>query len=257
MSQLAPFSDAARSVDPTNFSYSFTNYYPYGSAIALALDLELAQRSKGRLSLDDYMRAMWRVHGKPAGAQPGLVAKPYTLQDARDRLAEIVGRSSVRRDFFASYIEGREVPDYARAAGAGRHGRAQATAPGSAWSGATSRLRQGRPSSCDWGTPAFDAGIEEDDVIVAVEGKPFECASSPENLARRSALDVKRPTGKTVSLHDDARRGSGARGLPVEANGGTLTTRAEGISRELAWGEGPARSGKVDSISSDSPGSGI
>ena len=92
MSQMAPFSDAAQSNDPTNFSYAFINYYPFGSALALALDLGLRGRSAGRISLDDYMRAMWRVHGKPAGAHVGLVARPYTLADARNRLAEVADR---------------------------------------------------------------------------------------------------------------------------------------------------------------------
>src|SRR6188768_1830268 len=33
MSQLAPFTDAARSNDPTNYGYTFINYYPYGSSL--------------------------------------------------------------------------------------------------------------------------------------------------------------------------------------------------------------------------------
>ena len=64
---------------------------PTAAAVALALDLSLRDRSNGKVSLDDYMRAMWRVHGKPGGPQPGLVAKPYTLADARARLAEVSG----------------------------------------------------------------------------------------------------------------------------------------------------------------------
>ena len=63
MSQMAPFTDAARANDPTNFGYSFINYYPYGSALALALDLSLRQRSGGKVTLDDYMR------GDVAGAR--------------------------------------------------------------------------------------------------------------------------------------------------------------------------------------------
>ena len=35
------------------------------------------------------MCAMWRVHGKPGGPEAGLVAKPYTLKDARDREAAL------------------------------------------------------------------------------------------------------------------------------------------------------------------------
>ncbi len=114
MSQLAPFTDAARSVDRTNFSTTFISYYTYGSAVALALDLSLRDRSNGKLSLDDYMRAMWRVHGKPGGPEPGLVAKPYTLRDARERLAEVSGDRTFADDFFDRYVEGREAADYAR-----------------------------------------------------------------------------------------------------------------------------------------------
>jgi predicted metalloprotease with PDZ domain len=114
MSQMAPFTDAARSVDKTNFSTTFISYYTYGPALALALDLSLRDRSNGKISLDDYMRVMWRVHGKPGGPEPGLVARPYTLQDARDRLAEASGDRAFADEFFDKYVEGREVPDYAR-----------------------------------------------------------------------------------------------------------------------------------------------
>ena len=79
-----------------------------------ALDLSLRDRSNGKLSLDDYMQAMWRVHGKPGGPQPGLVAKPYTLADARARLAEVSGDRAFADEFFDKYVEGRDVADYAR-----------------------------------------------------------------------------------------------------------------------------------------------
>ena len=111
---MAPFTDAARAVDKTNFSTTFISYYTYGAAVALALDLSLRDRSNGKLSLDDYMQAMWRVHGKPGGSQPGLVAKPYTLADARARLAEVSGDRAFADEFFDKYVEGRDVADYAR-----------------------------------------------------------------------------------------------------------------------------------------------
>src|SRR5262249_29472598 len=59
MSQMAPFIDGGRTVDRTNWSNTVISYYPFGGAIALALDLTLRERSEGRLSLDDFMRAMW------------------------------------------------------------------------------------------------------------------------------------------------------------------------------------------------------
>jgi predicted metalloprotease with PDZ domain len=220
MSQMAPFSDAARFVDPTNFSYSFINYYPFGAAIALALDLELRERSKGRLALDDYMRAMWRVHGKPGGPQAGLVAKPYTLQDARDRLAETLDDRQFAADFFSRYIEGREVPDYARLlAPAGVVVRK--LNPGAAWCGATIDATGRVAELVDWGTPAFVAGLEEDDVILSVAGKPFDGFKS-RKPGETVVLAVKRPTGKSVSLKLTLGEDPALEAVPVERTGGTL-----------------------------------
>ena len=52
MSRFAPFADGARSNDPTNYAYTFVSYYPYGSALALALDLSLRERSGGTITLE-------------------------------------------------------------------------------------------------------------------------------------------------------------------------------------------------------------
>ena len=178
MSQMAPFTDAARANDPTNYAYTFINYYPYGSALALALDLSLRERSAGKLTLDDYMRAMWRVHGKPAAA-PGLVARPYTLADARARLAELTDDRPFADEFFSRYVEGREVPDYrALLARAGVVVRKRS--PGEAWTGAAIDA-SGKVTALRgliaWGTPAFEAGLEHDDVLTAIDGKPFTAAA--------------------------------------------------------------------------------
>ena len=175
MSEMAPFTDGARANDPTNFGYSFINYYPYGSALALALDLSLRQRSDGKVTLDDYMRGMWRVHGKPAAA-PGYVERPYTLADARARLAEVSDRAFAD-DFFSRYIEGREVPDYAKLLdAAGVTVRPRST---DAWTGAAIDA-SGRVTALrgmiDWGSPAFEAGLEHEDVLISVDGQPFSAA---------------------------------------------------------------------------------
>jgi predicted metalloprotease with PDZ domain len=221
MSELAPFSDAARSVDPTNFSYAFINYYPYGAAIGLALDLDLRQRSGGRLSLDDYMRAMWRVHGKPSGAAPGLVANPYTVRDARDRLAEVSQDRRYADEFFARFIEGREVPDYrALLAPAGLVVRRKN--PGAGWTGAQIDGGGRVTELVAWGTPAFSAGLEEGDVITSVGGKPFQPVTS-RKPGETLALTVRRPTGKTVSLSLTLADDPSLEAVPVESTGGALT----------------------------------
>jgi predicted metalloprotease with PDZ domain len=87
------------------------SYYHLGAAIALALDLSIRQRSNGQLSLDDFMREMWRRHGKPGGARQGYVDRPYTMADAEATLAGITD-TRFARDFFDRYIEGRELADF-------------------------------------------------------------------------------------------------------------------------------------------------
>ena len=91
MSRMAAFTDGGRTIDRTNWSITYISYYPFGGAIALALDLTLRERFDGRVTLDDYMRAMWRMHGAPGGSRPGYVDRPYTLADAEARLAEVTG----------------------------------------------------------------------------------------------------------------------------------------------------------------------
>jgi predicted metalloprotease with PDZ domain len=191
MSEMAPFSDAAVAIDETNLETTFISYYTYGAAIAAALDLSLRERSNGKISLDDYMRAMWIAYGKPGGPSPAIIAKPYTLKDARDRLADVSGDRQFADEFFDKYIEGRELPDYQRIlAGVGLLLRKRN--PGAAWAGALDQsfgggVRVGRrggvpttapaaggiivPALVNWGTPAFKAGIEEGDVITAADGK--------------------------------------------------------------------------------------
>jgi hypothetical protein len=100
------FTDAAVSIDPQNKGNTFISYYPFGEAIALALDLTLRARGK---TLDDFMQEMWKVHGAQRSLAP---VRPYTVTDARRALARVSGDSAFARDFFARYIEGREAAPY-------------------------------------------------------------------------------------------------------------------------------------------------
>lgn len=168
MSRMAPFIDGGRQIDRTNWSNTVISYYPFGAAIALALDLTLRERSDGKITLDDYMRAMWRVHGKPGGQREGYVDQPYTMADAEARLAEVSGDRAFAREFFARYIQGRELADYARLLRrAGFELRKRN--PGGAWLG-DFRLEfrnggaylQGLVSPT---APAYGAGLEQDDEI--------------------------------------------------------------------------------------------
>ncbi|MEO1574039.1 MAG: PDZ domain-containing protein, partial [Pseudomonadota bacterium] len=49
---------------------SVVSYYAKGALAALALDLTLRDRTAGKTSLDDVMRAMWQTYGKPGRGVP-------------------------------------------------------------------------------------------------------------------------------------------------------------------------------------------
>nr|NIR53144.1 M61 family metallopeptidase [candidate division KSB1 bacterium]NIR73058.1 M61 family metallopeptidase [candidate division KSB1 bacterium]NIS28381.1 M61 family metallopeptidase [candidate division KSB1 bacterium]NIT75262.1 M61 family metallopeptidase [candidate division KSB1 bacterium]NIU24478.1 M61 family metallopeptidase [candidate division KSB1 bacterium] len=100
MSQKAPFTDAATSVDPKNFENTFLSYYRFGAGIGLGLDLTLRQRFAG-VTLDDVMRATWNEHGKSE--------TPYTNNNLRRILGEVTGDRDFADEFFQKYIYGREL----------------------------------------------------------------------------------------------------------------------------------------------------
>jgi len=170
-SQMAAFTDGGRTVDRTNWSNTFISYYPYGGAIALALDLTLRDRSAGRVTLDDFMRAMWRAFGKPGGTREGYVDKPYTIGDAEATLASVSGDAAFARDFFARYIQGHELADYTRLlARAGFAVRPRN--PGRPWLGDLRLERGARVAGLVAPTwPIYAAGIDQDDELQQVGGQ--------------------------------------------------------------------------------------
>jgi len=230
MSHMAPFTDAARAVDPTNFSITFISYYTYGGAVALALDLSLRDKTDGKVTLDDFMRAMWKVHGKPGGPAPGLVAKPYALSDIRDRLAEVSGDRAFADQFYTRYMIGREVVDYARLMQRAGIVLRKRNA-GMAWAG---ELR-GAPDAVNRignlqapGAPAYAAGLEQDDILADVNGKPvtsiqqFNETVAASKPGDRMAVLVKRGSATvnaTITLQEDPE----LEAVLLEDTGGTPT----------------------------------
>ena len=171
MSQLAPFTDASSAIDRTNWGNTFISYYIWGEAIALGLDLTLRDRTDGRVTLDDFMQVMWRRFGRPSGAPPGLVARPYTLDDAREVLAEVSGSATFADEFFARYIDGHEIVDYETTLSTvGIQVRRQT--PGRAWMGEVSfgaGMRVAHPTA--YGSPLHDAGVDREDILESVDGQ--------------------------------------------------------------------------------------
>jgi predicted metalloprotease with PDZ domain len=158
----AVFVDAGVAVDKTNYPNTYTSYYPYGGAIALALDMELRLRS---LTLDDFMKAMWIKHGR--------TEIPYTVSDIEDVLAAVTKDKVFATGFFSKYVNGHESVDYAallQKAGLTLTKRAA----GKAWLG-DGRYEEGATlkilNNTVTGTPLYVAGLDIDDQIVRVDGK--------------------------------------------------------------------------------------
>jgi predicted metalloprotease with PDZ domain len=184
---MAPFVDAAVAIDRTNFDNTFISYYTWGESIALGLDLTLRERSGGTVTLDDFMRAMWERFGKPGGRAPGYVDRPYTIAEAKAVLSAVVRDGAFADDFFARYIQGHEVVDYAHLlSNAGLVLRPHAPQPGFAGElglqDTPAGVRINEPTL--FGSPAYQAGLDRDDVITAIGGKPVTSSGQVESAIR-------------------------------------------------------------------------
>jgi len=162
MSLRAPFVDAATAIDPTNFGNTFVSYYPYGAAVALALDLTLRQKFEG-VTLDEFMRHLWVTHGK--------TEKPYTTADLVRGLAATTKDARFAAEFFARFIEGNELPDYApllEQAGL----KLRLKSAGKASLGRVAWEREGRSVTLRGapriGEPLYVAGVDRGDEILSM-----------------------------------------------------------------------------------------
>jgi predicted metalloprotease with PDZ domain len=163
-SEEAVFTDAGVAIDKTNFPNIFASYYPYGGALALALDLTL--RTRYGKTLDDYMTAAWKKFGKPE--------LPYNVSGLQDVLAGVTGDKKFADSWFAHYIYGHDSIDYdSLLAPAGfLVGHSE---EGKAWIGNTTDWveKEGLiiESNTLRGTPVYDAGLDITDKVLAIDNQ--------------------------------------------------------------------------------------
>ncbi|HEU0015860.1 MAG TPA: hypothetical protein VFQ45_19435 [Longimicrobium sp.] len=201
MSMQAPFVDAAASIDPNNRGNTFLSYYTWGSGVGLGLDLTLRSRFPN-VTLDDFMRAMWREYGRAQSADLAP-ERLYTVADLRRVLGRVTGDAAFADDFFRRYVEGREVVDYA--ALLARAGfllrKAQAGQP---WLGAGIEDGPGGARIANYPLATgsvYGAGLDRGDVIVSVDGQ-----ATPTAEALGQAIRQKRP-GDVVQVEALVRGG--------------------------------------------------
>ncbi len=206
MSRMAPFVDAATSIDPNNFSNIFISYYTYGEALALGIDLAIRERFPGK-SLDDWMRTMWREHPD--------IQKPYTLQDLQSALAEATGSREFADEIFRRHIFGMEPLDYEallRRAGL----LLRSTHPGQASLG-TQRFSysdQGAEITGNTlrGTALYDAGLDKGDRILQCGGKSVKASTDLD------ACIAGRKPGDRIQVKAGTRAGEKEIEIVLEAN---------------------------------------
>jgi predicted metalloprotease with PDZ domain len=209
-SREAVFTDAGVSIDPNNYVNTFTSYYTYGGAIALALELRL--REEFNLTLDDYMHQVWLDRGK--------VMKPYVVADLQVELAKLTKNLKFAKDFFDKYITGIDKNNYADLLTKAGY-LVQKSQPGKAWLGQLGAGFGGRgragaarpattgegfaiPANTVIGTPIYKAGIDVADVILKVDGKDIKDADGINEIVAakkpgdKIAVTYKNRTG----LHD-------------------------------------------------------
>jgi predicted metalloprotease with PDZ domain len=84
-----------------NSPNALVSYYLKGSLVALCLDLTIRQRTRGRKSLDDVMRALWERYGSSHLGVP---------EDGVEKLAAQIAGSSLRGFFDRALRSTEELP---------------------------------------------------------------------------------------------------------------------------------------------------
>jgi predicted metalloprotease with PDZ domain len=232
MSQLAPFVDAASSIDRTSWDNTFISYYTFGAALGLALDLSLREQSNAQRTLDTYMQAMWSRFGRPGQKVPGMVANTYTISDLRAVLAEL-STKQFADTFFDRFIQGHDVVDYSPLlAEAGfilrkrNAGRAYLVAPPLGFQGGGGARVMG---AVLFDTALYRAGVDRDDLIVSIDGVNVTTQEALDRVLARHKpgtevpLRFVRRSGETVNTTLTFEEDPRIEIVTVESTGGTLT----------------------------------
>ncbi len=167
------------------------SYYTKGAVVGFLLDLEIRRATNNARSLDDVMRAAWARYSGTRG---------FTPEEFRALVSEVAGADLSA--WLHRALQTTEELDYSQLAWLGLRTRSDAPQPPRAWLGlwlassnATLKTDGGRLliAQVRRGTPAFDAGLNVDDEILAIG----EYRVRPDSWESR--LDAYRP-GDRVSV---------------------------------------------------------
>lgn len=165
---MSSFDSWAKQDDPP--PYTFYSFYTAGKVLGMVLDLEIRARTDGERSLDDVMRYMYDTYYRNGVGLP---------EDGFQKSIETVSGSSFE-EFFAAHVRSTEDVDWDAALS--HAGLRIAKTPSE-----SEPVRLGvsldnlRITAVAPGSGAFYAGLDVDDVIVAVDGERVEDASELPN----------------------------------------------------------------------------
>ena len=164
MSKKAPFIDTSKDVASTSLGNSYISHASYGHMLGLALDLAL--RNEGDdLFLDDFMQLFWTKYGK--------TETPFTVDNLFITLREYASESFAD-DFFADYVNQSEIPDFKKLLNPMAIYLKSNESPylGAKIDFTSNGFAEISEYSLQ-GTPAYEAGLEKGDNIIAINNKAF------------------------------------------------------------------------------------
>ena len=114
MSRAAPFVDAAASIDRTSWDNTFISYYTFGAALGLSLDLSLREL----LERPDHARHLHAGDVDAGSGGPGRRCRAWWPRPTRSTISrpssrEVSGDKRFADTFFAEFVQGRNVVNYA------------------------------------------------------------------------------------------------------------------------------------------------
>ncbi len=164
------------------------SYYQKGSLVGLALDLTLRAETKGRVSLDDVMRALWKRARDSGADYPGVEEDEFV------EVAEQVSGLALERRL-REWTEGTRDPDFAALLapfGIQFAARPAVDTPHFALLGVktASSGTDCKLAHVFDGSPAQRAGLSANDVLVALGGLRVTPSNLDGLLTRYAAGDV-------------------------------------------------------------------
>ncbi len=171
-----------------NAPNSVVSYYQKGALIAAALDLTVRHATRGRRSLDDTLRLLWRRYKKAGAAYAGV---------AEDEVATLLAESTgldLEHELRA-WTDGTDDPDFAKLLapfGVQLQRHAALLPPHFALLGCrtAAEAQMCRVTQVHDGSPAQRGGLSAGDLLVALDGLRLTVENLDARLARYAAGDT-------------------------------------------------------------------